>query len=102
MVLMLMDWKKKIKAIINNDMRYLLVDKYYNPNAWDDMMKAIADSEPAHVERASADELIDYLKRYINEMNKDDLQQLHDALYDEDSLFNEDDILAYIENGGES
>lgn len=102
MVLMWMNWKNKANLIINDDMRYLLVDKNYNPHAWDDMMKALADSEPAHVERASSDELISYLKRHINEMNKDDLQQLQKALYDEDSLFNKDDILARIEDGDES
>jgi len=101
MVLMWMNWKNKANLIINDDMRYLLVDKNYNPHAWDDMMNALA-SESYHVEHSSNDDLIIHLKRNINEMNKDDLQQLQKALYDEDSLFNKDDILARIEDGDES
>ena len=83
MVLMLMDWKKKIKAIINNDMRYLLVDKYYNPNAWDDVIKAMS-SESYHVEHSSNSDLITYLKANIKDIEFDDLLPLYDAVTDND------------------
>ena len=64
-------------------MRYLLVDKYYNPNAWDDVIKAMS-SESYHVEHSSNSDLITYLKANIKDIEFDDLLPLYDAVTDND------------------
>lgn len=98
MVLMLMNLKDKLEIVINEDMRYFYFDENYNEHAWDNLINALTNSEPYHVENSTNDDLIIYLKANIKEMNKADLQLLHDALSDEDNLFNEDEILAIIED----
>lgn len=80
---MWMNWKNKVECLINEDMRYLLVDKYYNPNAWDDVIKAMS-SESYHVEHSSNSDLITYLKANINDIEFDDLLPLYDAVTDND------------------
>lgn len=99
MVLMWMNLKDKAKLIINNDMRYFLFDENYDEHAWDDMMNALAGSESYQVENSTNYELIEYLKIHINEMNKNDLQPLSDALKVNDDLFDERMILESIEDG---
>lgn len=98
MVLMLMNLKDKLEIVINEDMRYFYFDENYDEHAWDNLINALTNSEPYHVENSTNDDLIIYLKANIKEMNKADLQLLHDALSDEDNLFNEDEILAIIED----
>ena len=95
---MLMNLKDKLEIVINEDMRYFYFDENYNEHAWDNLINALTNSEPYHVENSTNDDLIIYLKANIKEMNKADLQLLHDALSDEDNLFNEDEILAIIED----
>ena len=80
---MWMNWKNKVECLINEDMRYLLVDKYYNPNAWDDVIKAMS-SESYHVEHSSNSDLITYLKANIKDIEFDDLLPLYDAVTDND------------------
>ena len=80
---MWMNWKNKVECLINEDMRYLLVDKYYNPNAWDDVIKAMS-SESYHVEHSSNSDLITYLKANIKDTEFDDLLPLYDAVTDND------------------
>ena len=95
---MLMNLKDKLEIVINEDMRYFYFDENYDEHAWDNLINALTNSEPYHVENSTNDDLIIYLKANIKEMNKADLQLLHDALSDEDNLFNEDEILAIIED----
>ena len=99
MVLMWMNLKNKSDLIINEDMKYWMIDENYNPNAWDDMINAFAESESYHVENSSNHELIEYLKIHIHEMNKDDLQPLSDAVTVNDDLFDENMILESLEDG---
>ena len=73
MVLMLMNLKNKENLIINEDMRYFMIDENYNPNAWENLSNALGNSEPYRVENSSNTELIFHLKSYINEMKDDDL-----------------------------
>lgn len=80
---MWMNWKNKVECLINEDMRYLLVDKNYNPNAWDDVIKAMS-SESYHVEHSSNSDLITYLKANIKDIEFDDLLPLYDAVTDND------------------
>jgi len=101
MVLMWMNWKNKVECLINEDMRYLLVDKYYNPNAWDDVIKAMS-SESYHVEHSSNSDLITYLKANIKDIEFDDLLPLYDAVTDNDRFgrhMSENAILELLDGG---
>lgn len=78
---MWMNLKNNVGLLINEDMRYLLVDRNYNPNAWDDVIKAMS-SESYHVEHSSNSDLITYLKANIKDIDFDDLLPLYDAVTD--------------------
>ena len=82
MVLMWMNWKSKANLIINDDMRYVVWDNRYNKDGFDGLYKALEDSESHHVEHASSDELIAHLKKYIKDIDPDDLLNLYDAVTD--------------------
>ena len=99
---MLMNLKSKVNLIINEDMRYFMIDENYNPNAWENLSNALGNSEPFQVENSSNTELIFHLKSYINEMNNDDLWPLYNAATDnENGLFDEKEIIAMLD-GDES
>ncbi len=102
MVLMLMDWKNKGNLIINNDMRYFMIDKNYNPNAWDDLIDALS-SESQQVKDKSNSDLITYLKANIKDIEFDDLMPLYDALTDNERfgrhVLSDDEMLKLIEDG---
>ena len=93
-----MNLKNKVNLIINEDMRYFMIDENYNPNAWENLSNAFGNSETYEVENSSNTELIFHLKSYVNEMNNDDLWPLYNAATDnENGFFDEKEIIAMLD-----
>jgi len=105
MVLMWMNLKDKMDSIINDGMRYVMMDNRYNKDGFNSLYKALEDSESYHVEHASSDELIAHLKRYIRHIDFDDLLNLYDAVTDNErfgrNMMTDAEMLQMI-NGDES
>ena len=97
---MWMNWKSNVELIVNEDMRYLLMDANYNPHAWDNLVNALMNSKICDVENSSNGDLIAFLKKHIKDIEFDDLMPLYDAVTDNErfgrNMMSEQEMIEFL------